>query len=110
MTQTPEQQRVGEDMGLFEVMYNCRAMRRIKPDPVPEELLVKLIDAANQAPSGSNMQNGRWIVVRDPAQKAKLAELNKAAVLAYAGPQSGRPASLPHHSEERRQRMLASVL
>lgn len=99
-----------EHMGLFEAIYNCRAMRRLKPDPVPEEMLVRLIDAANQAPSGSNMQNGRWLVVRDADQKAKLAELNKSAVIAYAGPQSGRPASLPHHSEERRQRMLASVL
>src|SRR3712207_331440 len=97
-------------MGLFEAIYNCRAMRRLKPDPVPQDLLVRLIDAANQAPSGSNMQNGRWIVVRDPEQKARLAELNKAGGMAYAGPQSGRPASLPHHSEERRQGMLASVL
>ncbi|MYJ76468.1 MAG: nitroreductase family protein, partial [Gammaproteobacteria bacterium] len=46
-------------------MYNCRAMRRLKPDPVPEELLLKLIDAANQAPTGSNAQGARWIVVRD---------------------------------------------
>jgi nitroreductase len=38
-------------------------MRRLKPDPVPEATLVKLIDAANQAPSGSNRQNARWIVV-----------------------------------------------
>ena len=101
---------MSDEMGIFDVIYHTRAMRRLKPDPVPEDLLLKLIDAGNQAPSGSNMQNGRWIVIRDPAQKAKLAELNKAAVLAYAGPQSGRPASLPHHSEERRQRMLASVL
>jgi nitroreductase len=101
---------MSDEMGIFEVIYNCRAMRRLKPDPVPEELLLRLVDAAHQAPSGSNMQNGRWIVVRDPEQKAKLAELNKSAVLAYAGPQSGRPASLPHHDEERRRRMLASVL
>jgi nitroreductase len=109
VTQTPEQQRVGEDMGLFEVMYNCRAMRRIKPDPVPEELLVKLIDAANQAPSGSNAQNGRWLVVRDQAQKEKLAELNLRAVQAYAGAGSARPAALPHQDEAKRARMLAAV-
>lgn len=33
------------EMGIFEVIYNCRAMRRLKRDPIPEELLVKLIDA-----------------------------------------------------------------
>jgi len=48
------------------VLYSSRAMRRLEPTPVPEPLLVKLIDAANQAPSGSNAQQTRWIVVRDP--------------------------------------------
>ena len=42
------------EMGIFEAIYNCRAMRRLKSDPVPEELLLKLVDAANQAPTGSN--------------------------------------------------------
>lgn len=97
-------------MELFDVIYNCRAMRRLKPDPVPEEMLVKLIDAANQAPSGSNRQGARWIVVRDAEQKAKLAELNRVAVEAYAAPSSGRPASLPHQSAEKRTRMLRAVL
>ena len=72
--------------GIFEVMYTTRAMRRIKPDPVPEELLLKLVDAANQAASASNAQRARWIVVRDPEQRAHIAELNKAAVLASYGP------------------------
>ncbi|MFV2091000.1 MAG: nitroreductase family protein, partial [Pseudomonadales bacterium] len=85
-------------------------MRRLHSTEVPEQLLVKLIDAANQAPSGSNQQRARWIVVRDPEQRRRLAELNKAAVDAYVGPQSGRPDSLPHQSAGKRQRMLASVL
>jgi nitroreductase len=97
---------LAEEMGLFEVMYNCRAMRRIKPDPVPEELLVKLIDAANQAPSGSNQQNGRWLVVRDRAQKEKLAELNMKVFRAYS---ATRPAALPHQSPEARARQLEAV-
>ena len=101
---------MSEDMGLFEAMYNCRAMRRLDTREVPEELLVKLIDAANQAPSGSNMQNARWIVVRDPEVKQKLADLNRAGVEAYVGPQSGRAGSLPHQSADKRQRMLDSVL
>lgn len=98
---------MAEEMSLFDVMYNCRAMRRMTADPVPEELLVKLIDAANQAASGSNVQNGRWIVVRDPAQKAKLGELNRRVFEAYVG--AGRAAALPHHSAEARARMLEAV-
>ena len=50
-------------------VYECRAMRRLKADPVSDKVLVDLIDAANQAASGSNAQMARWIVVKDPAQK-----------------------------------------
>lgn len=96
-------------MGLFEAMYNCRAMRRIKPDPVPEDLLIKLIDAAHQAPSGSNVQNGRWIVVRDTAQRQKLAELNRKVLDAYSAPGGARAAELPHQPADARARMLEAV-
>ena len=95
---------------LFDVMYNCRAMRRLDSKPVPEELLLKLIEAANQAPSGSNMQRARWIIVREDEQRKRLAALNKTAVKAYVGPQSGRAGALPHQSAEKRQRMLDAVL
>jgi nitroreductase len=101
---------MADEMGVFEVMYNCRAMRRLKEDPVPDDLLVKLIDAGNQAPSGSNRQSARWIVVRDPQVRAELARLNKVSVDAYIGPQSGRPSELPHQSAAKRQRMLNSVI
>jgi len=62
---------------LAQAMYECRAMRRLKADPVSDETLVQLIDAANQAASGSNAQMARWIVVKDPIQKQKLADLNR---------------------------------
>lgn len=101
---------MSDEPGIFEVIYHTRAMRRLKPDPVPEDLLIKLIDAAHQAPSGSNTQNGRWLVVRDAAQKARLAELNRAAVMQYVGPGSARPATLPHQDAARRERQVAAVL
>ena len=101
---------MAQESGIFELMYSCRAMRRLRTDPVPEELLIKLIDAANQAPSGSNRQGARWIVVRDAEQRRRLAELNRRAVQAYIGPQSGRPTALPHQPAEKRARMLKAVL
>ena len=70
-------QPMSEDLSLATVIYNCRAMRKIKPEEVPEEKLIQLIDAANQAPSGSNSQRARWIVVRDPSIKMKLADQNR---------------------------------
>ena len=53
-------------------MYTCRAMRRLRPDPVPEETLLALVDAALHGPSGSNAQNWRFIIVRDRAQKERM--------------------------------------
>ena len=47
-----------DQMSLFDAIYNCRAMRKLDTRDVPEADLKQLIDAANQAPSGSNMQNG----------------------------------------------------
>jgi nitroreductase len=84
---------VSEDFSLREAIYNCRAMRRIRPDPVPEELLVELIDAANQAPSGSNSQRARWIVVRDPAVKRQLADQNRRHAEPYIAADVSNPAT-----------------
>jgi nitroreductase len=101
---------MSEEIGLFDAIYHCRAMRKLDTREVPEALLVKLIDAGNQAPSGSNMQNGRWVVVRDPAIKQQLADLNRVGVEAYISPQAARPGSLPHHPEAKRKRMLDAVI
>lgn len=101
---------MSEEMGLFEVMYSCRAMRRLDTREVPEEQLLKLVDAANQAPSGSNMQSARWIIVRDPEVKAQLAALNRKGVEAYIGPQIEDPGSLPHQPKDKRRRMMEAVL
>ena len=68
---------MSDNFSLSDAIYNCRAMRKIKSDEVPEEMLVQLIEAANQAPSGSNSQNARYVVVRDPATKKQLADLNR---------------------------------
>jgi len=85
-------------------------MRRLDSKEVPEPLLVKLIAAANQAPSGSNVQNGRWIVVRDSGTKQKLAELNRQGVEDYLTPLLENPGSLPHQTEDKRRRMAQSVV
>ena len=60
-------------MDIFEAINTQRAMRRLKPDPVPDELIWKLLDAAVKAPSGGNRQPWNFIVIRDPETKAKIA-------------------------------------
>jgi len=100
---------VADEAGLFEIMYSCRAMRRLKTDEVPEALLLKLIDAANQAPSGSNAQNQRWIIVRDAEQKQKLAELNRVAVERYLSLQRHRLLQMNETDSARRERLMSAV-
>ena len=56
---------MSEDIGLFEAMYTQRALRRFKPDPVPDSVIERLIEAATKAPSGSNKQPWAFLVVRD---------------------------------------------
>ena len=50
-------------MDLFEAMDTNRAMRRLKPDPVPRELLEKLVHAATRAPSAGNSQHWSFVIV-----------------------------------------------
>jgi nitroreductase len=55
--------------GIFEIIYSTRAMRRLKPDPIPEEVLKKIIDAGIRAPSGGNAQEWAFVLVRDAGLK-----------------------------------------
>ena len=84
-------------------------MRRLKPDTVPEPLLLRLLEAANQAPSASNTQLTRWIVVRDPQVREKLASLNAIQVAKYLESPAASPQGLPHQDRDRRARMLQAL-
>jgi nitroreductase len=57
---------------VFEALYTTRAMRRVKPDPIPLEVQQRILDAAIRAPSGGNAQNWRFLFVDDDAIKAKI--------------------------------------
>jgi nitroreductase len=58
---------------VFEAMETCRAMRHLRPDPVPDELIDKILWAATRAPSPGNSQGWDFIVVDDPGKKATIA-------------------------------------
>lgn len=59
-------------MELNEALYTTRAMRRVKPDPIPDEVMARIMDAAVRAPSGGNQQRWRFLVVTDPDTKRQL--------------------------------------
>lgn len=60
---------------IFEVMDTCRAMRRLKPDPVDRELLEKLVHYATRAPSAGNTQLWGFLIVDEPEGKQFLGDL-----------------------------------
>ena len=66
-------------MELTEALYTTRAMRRVRPDPIPEEAVAAMMDAAIRAPSGGNSQNWRFITVSDPAIRRVLGPIYRRA-------------------------------
>ena len=72
-------------MPLEEAMETQRAIRRLKPDPLEDALILRLLELALQAPTGSNAQNWEFVVVRDPAVKRRLARRNRQAWRLYGG-------------------------
>jgi F420 biosynthesis protein FbiB-like protein len=65
-------------MDFFEVVHTQRAIRRFKPDPVPEEAIRTMVDAAIRAPSGGNTQPWAFLVVSDPAKRKVIGDAVKA--------------------------------
>jgi nitroreductase len=95
------------EIGLFEAVYSARSIRRLKPDPVPEGLITKILDAAIRAPSGGNAQSWAFVVVRDPELRRQLGVIyRKASDIAeavYAA--RGRPS---HLSERQYARLMTA--
>jgi nitroreductase len=96
----------GELRDLFETKATTRSMRRLKPDPVPNDLIRQILEAGTYAPSGGNMQRWRFLVVRDPTVKRTIGALYKRAWDEVVSPRyrSGEPA--PGTSPGRFARML----
>ncbi len=67
-------------MDIREALYTTRAMRRVKPDPIPEDVQMRILDAAIRAPSGGNNQNWRFMLVDDPAKREQLGELYRVCI------------------------------
>ena len=62
-------------MDVFEALYTTRAMRRVKEDPIPDEIIKSMIDSAIRAPSGSNRQDWRFLAVTDQKVRNQLANI-----------------------------------
>ena len=91
---------------LFEIMQTTRSMRRLKPDPLPDELIGKILDAGVSARSGGNMQRWRFLVVKDPEVKQTVGVYYKRAWDEIVAPRYGAGDPAPGTSRERFLRML----
>ena len=85
---------MSETHDLFDIMRSTRSMRRLKPDPIPDDLLRQVLEAGSLAANGGNMQSWRFLVVRDPAIKTAAAQWYRKAWHEIVGPRyrSGGPA------------------
>jgi nitroreductase len=97
------------EMDLFEAMYSARAIRRFKPDPVPDEVITKVLDAAIRAPSGSNEQSWEFIVVKDAEQRKKIGAVYRKGgnILMALYANRTKP---PHMSQETYDKLMASAM
>jgi nitroreductase len=67
-------------MDVREALYTTRAMRRVRPDPVPQDVQARILDAAIRAPNGGNSQSWRFLLIDDPDVKARLGPLYRDAM------------------------------
>jgi nitroreductase len=94
--------------GLYEVLCTTRAIRRLRPDPVPDEVLERVLRAAVCAPSGGNAQPWRVIVIRDPRRKAALSEHFATTWDQYSAPGKAMMQRLPEDKRIRGERVMAA--
>ena len=69
---------------IYQMMSTLRAVRRLRPDPIPDEVLERVLQAAAWAPTGGNMQPWRVVVVRSDKRKQALADVYGPAWYRYA--------------------------
>ena len=75
-----------QETGLFEIIHTTRAMRRLKPDPVPDDLIRQILLAGQAAASGGNNQRWRFLVLKDPKIKKAVQVYYKRAYDEVVGP------------------------
>lgn len=99
----------GEDALLFETIRTARAIRRLRPDPVPKALIRKVCEAGIYAPSGGNRQPWIFVAVTEPARRAWVAERYRRAFHAYIAPAFGEAEADPGFPEAKLRNMKAAL-
>jgi nitroreductase len=101
-------QQIGEDVPLLEGIRTTRAIRRLKPDPVPMALIRKVCEHGTYAPSGGNRQPWFFIAVTEPERRAWVAERYRKLFHDYIAP-ALEAAQEPGFDDARRRNMQAAL-
>jgi nitroreductase len=100
---------MAESTDLFDIIGTTRAMRRLKPDPVPEELIQKILRAGVCAANGGNTQRWRFMVIKDQEIKKGVQVWYKRALDEVVGPRYRNSAPPPGVTREQYDRQHAAV-
>jgi nitroreductase len=96
-------------MDLYEAMRTCRAVRRHRPDPIPDDVLRRVLEAATFAPTGGNAQPWRMVVVRDADKRRALRDLYLPLWQDYSKEYMRVSAGLTGDAADKRDRMLGAA-
>lgn len=89
---------------IYQMMSTLRAVRRLRSDPIPDDVLDRVLQAAAWAPTGGNMQPWRVVVVRSAERKQALADVYRPAWYSYAKGYDARIDALPSEEAEKARR------
>lgn len=93
-------------IGIYEAMSTLRAVRRLRPDPIPADVLRRVLEAATWAPTGGNRMPWRIIAVKDPPKKERLGVLYREVWDAFSQEYTAGFAALPDRVREKQERMV----
>jgi nitroreductase len=99
---------LGEEVPLLEGLRTMRAIRRLRPDPVPPALIRKVCEAGTFAPSGGNRQPWFFVAVTEPERRAFVAERYRTAFTTYIQPAIV-AAEDPRYPEAKRRNLRAAL-
>jgi len=97
------------ELGLYEALRTTRAVRRLRPDPIPDPVLMRVLEAATWAPSGGNRQPWRIVLVRSPQSKLALQQLYAEPWRAYSKRSHENAEQLPEPARQKALRNLAAA-
>jgi nitroreductase len=95
-------------MALLDVFQKRKSVRGYKDDPIPEDMLMRVMEAARLAPSGKNFQPWKFIIVRDADMRKNLAEASRGQTFMAKAPIIIVACGFPERSYQRQGNYMSS--